>query len=183
MRKHWWALTAGRLSLCSAALAVLISSSGGCRTPPVQGRSSIEWMDPIIPNPPNSGVKGTASATDIIINDIPPTFTGILAKPAYPAAALSARVGDYVVYATIIIDTNGQVSAVNPSWRRPNFPNRYSDKFLEAVRMAVSTWRFVPARNVYWEKDGSGELKYLSTEAIPAQTDIKFTFEASGSVR
>jgi hypothetical protein len=120
---------------------------------------------------------------DIFVNDIPPSAIGELAKPAYPAAALAAGSGNCVVYATITIDAQGRVTEVVPSWQRMNIPNRFSDEFLDAVKAAVGSWRFEPARVVYWEKTGSDDLKYLSTETIPVRTDVKFTFEASGAVR
>jgi hypothetical protein len=104
-------------------------------------------------------------------------------KPTYPPSALAAHAGECVVFVTITIDPTGMVSDVTPSWQRVNLPNRFSDEFLDAIRVAVRSWKFEPARNVYWEKDGSGDLKYLSTETLSAKTDIKFTFEASGSVR
>jgi hypothetical protein len=164
-------------------ILVAFAASGGCKTTGEQGRSSMEWLEPANPVPPKSGAKGDVSATNVVINDIPPTFTGDLAKPAYPAEALAAHAGDCVVFATITIDTKGSVTDVRPTWNRLSIPNRFSEQFLEAVRVAVRTWKFVPARNVYWEKNGDAEPKYLGTELISAQTDIKFTFEASGKVR
>jgi hypothetical protein len=126
--------------------------------------------------------QGTV-ATDIFINDIPPSAIGELAKPDYPAAALAARAGKCVVFATVTIDARGAVTEVVPSWQRLNIPNRFSDEFLDAVKAAVRRWKFEPARVVYWQKTPDDDLKYLSTETISVRTDVKFTFEASGAVR
>jgi outer membrane biosynthesis protein TonB len=148
----------------------------------MQGTSSIEMLPPIASPQAGTDKSGEVSA-NIVINDIPPSAIGELARPAYPAAALAAGAGSCVVYATITIDARGRVTEVVPSWQRLNVPNRYSDEFLEAVKAAVRGWRFEPARVVTWEKTGNDDLKYLGTETIPVRTDVKFTFEASGAVR
>jgi hypothetical protein len=166
-----------------AGCAVLLLASGGCRTPVPEGRSSIEMLEPIATPPPKSDAKGDVSATNIVINEIPPSIIGDLAKPVYPAAALAAHAGECIVFVTITIDPNGTVSEVRPSWQRLNIPGKFSEDFLEAVRAAVQRWKFEPARNVYWAKEGDGELRYMNAETVSAQTDVKFTFEASGSVR
>jgi outer membrane biosynthesis protein TonB len=140
-------------------------------------------LEPEVAPTPKGGANGEVSATNIVINPIPPSFIGELAKPIYPPAALAAHAGECVLYVTITIDPNGTVSEVAPSWQRVNVPSRYSDAFLDAVKAAVRSWKFEPARNVYWEKDAGGDLRYLSTETLSARTDIKFTFEASGAVR
>jgi hypothetical protein len=140
-------------------------------------------LEPIVKPPPKSGAKGEVAASNIVINPIPPSSIGDLLKPVYPPAALAAHAGECVISVTLTIDSQGLVSEVAPSWQRVNIPNRFSDQFIEAIRLAVRSWRFEPARNVYWEKDGSGDLKYLSTETLSAQTDVRFTFEASGGVR
>jgi hypothetical protein len=169
------------LDLC-AVLAVLIWATGGCSTPKQEGHSSIEMLEPIVTPPPESDAKGEISATNIIFNDIPPSIIGDLAKPVYPASALAAHAGECVVFATITIDSTGTVSEVRPSWQRLNIPGKFSEVFFEAVRAAVQRWRFEPARKIYWEKEADGELKYLNTEVPSVQTDVKFTFEASGGV-
>jgi hypothetical protein len=133
------------------------------------------------PRAPTS--KEASASRDIVVNAIPPCAIGELAKPAYPPEALAAHAGKCVVYVTITIDAKGDVTEVLRSWQRLTLPNKCSGQFFAAVEGAVRSWRFVPARNVYWQKVGDNDLKYLSAETIPAQTDIKFTFEASGGVR
>jgi hypothetical protein len=184
MRKPYWAtsrvLNPTPLRF-AAVFSILVLASGGCRTE--QGRSSFEMLEPIVAPPAKSDAKGETQATNIVINPIPPSFIGNLTKPVYPPDALAGHAGGCVVFVTITIDPKGIVSDVAPSWQRVNIPSRFSDQFIDAIRSAVRSWRFEPARNVYWENDGSGELRYLSTETISAKTDIKFTFEASGAVR
>ena len=148
----------------------------------MRGTSSIEMLAPIAA--PQAGTdKAGEVSTNLVINDIPPSAIGELARPAYPAAALAARAGNCVVFATVTIDARGTVTEVVPSWQRLNIPNRFSDDFLDAVKAAVRRWRFEPARVVYWQKTTDDDLKYLSTETISVRTDVKFTFEASGAVR
>ena len=154
----------------------------GCRTSEEQGRSTIEMLEPL--NPPTANAKGTASIEDNkVVNALDPELIGDLAKPVYPPNAMAGHAGRCIVFVTITISTAVEVSEVIPSWQRLNIPNRYSNDFLEAVRAATRKWKFKPARNVYWEKDPSGDLKYKGTEIVPARIDIKFTFEASGIVR
>ncbi len=184
MRKPWPVssrlLKPALLSLC-AGFSILVSLSSGCRTG--QGRSSFELLEPIAAPPPKSDAKGEVTPSNIVINPIPPSFIGNPLEPIYPPGALAANAGECVVYVTITIDNKGTVSEVAPSWQRVNIPNRFSDQFIDAIGVALHSWKFEPARNVYWEKNGDGDLRYLSTETQSAKIDIKFIFEATGRVR
>lgn len=166
----------------AAAVVLLSAIAAGCSGPPREGRSSVELLEPI-PDPSGT-TKGHAEwEENVVINAIDPSLIGELSKPVYPRDALAARAGECIIFVTITIDTDGRVSDVRNSWQRLNIPNRFSDRFLAAVKTAVGSWRFEPARNVYWQKDATGDLKYVRTEIVAARTDIKFTFEASGAVR
>jgi len=166
-----------------AGVAALLFVGGGCRTTLPQGKSSFEMLEPAATPPSESAAKGEISIGSTFVNRIPPSVVGQLASPVYPTAALAAHAGECIVYVTITIGADGTVSEVRPSWQRMNIPSRFSDAFLESIREAVGSWRFQPARNVFWGKQADGELKYISTETLAARTDIKFTFEASGLVR
>jgi outer membrane biosynthesis protein TonB len=139
-------------------------------------------LEPAAPAQAEASGKAEAS-TAIVVVDIAPSLVDELTDPVYPADALAARLGDCVVYVTITIDASGSVSEVIPSWRRLNIPNRYSDDFLDAIRVAARSWKFEPARLVYWEKTRDEDLKYLYAVAVPAKTDVKVTFAAAGKVR
>ena len=155
-----------------------------CRTSTDGGAASIEMMPtqeaPQAPSPKKVSLEIQG---DIVVNDIPPTSIGELARPVYPPEALAAHAGRCVIYATITIDAPGAVTEVLTSWQRLNIPNRYSDQFLEAAKAGVRKWKFEPARLVYYQKVGGDDLKYLRAEAVPSRTDVKFTFEESGTVR
>ena len=169
-----------RVFPAAAFFALLLSA---CASPKGQGTSSVEMLDPLRETQVKTDKKGEASMTDMVVNTIPPDWKGDLARPAYPPAALAAHAGLYVVNATVTIDTNGDVIDVRPSWQRMNMPGPYSDLFFAAVKAAVSQWRFEPARNVYWRKNGDADPIYLYAETIEAKTDVRFTFDSSGKVR
>jgi hypothetical protein len=160
---------------------LLAALCAGCRT--VQhGQSSVEMLDPLA-HAAGSTDKRAAVPGALSAELDPPEVLGELAKPVYPEAALAAHAGEFVLFATITIDTRGAVSDVTPSWDRLNIPSKYSDQFLGAVKAAVGSWKFVPAHVVHWERHPNGDDKYLYSETVPAQVDVKFTFEATGSVR
>jgi hypothetical protein len=159
--------------------AALAAAAGGCAAPQ-HGKSSIEMLTPIT----HAGASMTGKATmDASVDAESPEAVGELKKPAYPPAALAAKAGEVVVYATVTIDTDGKVSDVSPSWDRLNIPGPYSDLFLSAVRAAAADWKFIPAHLVHWKRHPNGQDEYLYSELIPAQFDVKFTFEAKGAVR
>jgi hypothetical protein len=162
-------------------VTLALAASAGCRTPPA-GSSSFEMLAPITA-PQASTDKMELRPGDIVFYSISPSSKGELSKPVYPSAALAARAGSCEVFVTITIDTSGAVTEVTPSWQRLNIPGRFSADFLAAVRSTVSAWRFEPARHVYWRRTADGNLAYLYSETIPAMIDVKFTFDASGTVR
>jgi hypothetical protein len=169
--------TALRSLLGAAAFA---AGQWGCVAE--RGGSTIELLEPVAPTSPRSDLKGEASEGSTIINSIPPSVVGNLAAPEYPPSALAAHAGECIVFVTVTISPTGTVSDVAPSWQRVNIPNRYSGEYLESIRLAVRRWRFEPARDVYWEKDAAGDLKYVRSETVPARVDIKFTFDSKGAV-
>lgn len=107
---------------------------------------------------------------------IPATPIGELVPPLYPPAALAEHCGDCAIFVTLAIDAEGQVAEVSPSWQRLNVPVRHSDEFMDAIKAQVRTWRFEPARIVYWQRQADGEMKYLYAEKVPSRADLKFTF-------
>lgn len=124
--------------------------------------------------------RGTAGP-DVWVNYIPAHARGELAKPQYPAAAFAARAGTHSVTVMLTIDGTGRISDIQPS--RIDLPNRFSEAFLESVRIAVASWVFEPARAVHWKRSPDGQDEYVRTEVIAERIEIKFTFEASGPVR
>jgi hypothetical protein len=66
---------------------------------------------------------------------------------------------------------------------RVSLPNQFADVFFDAVRQAVLKWDLEPEVQVYWQKVPGGEDRYLRTEAVSERFEMKFTFDAAGSVR
>ena len=170
-------MRAARVPAALAALALC----AGCQTAR-KGSSSVEMLEPLSHAQPTTDKKVTVERDPTEDSD-PPEQIGELEKPVYPPAALAAHAGTYILYVTIIIDANGRVSEVTPSWDRVNLPSRYSEDFLAAVKTAAASWRFIPAHLVHWERHPNGTDRYLYSEIIPAQVDVRFTFEATGKVR
>jgi hypothetical protein len=174
-----------RLLLLANALFV-----GGCRhlpTPPSDtGASSFRFVEEP-PVPPQKGNVTEGSNGPIIeehfidAEAIPP-----LAMPVYPAHALAAKAGLVTIGVKISVDTDGHVSDVSPSLLTFSTPTRYSDEFDEAVRVAVSQWRFHPAQRytmrIFRTDEGGGPPKELHREKTETYFDLAFTFTASGKV-
>jgi hypothetical protein len=142
----------------------------------------MEILAPVGPPVPQSEQKLDFS-TGIAAESIPPEAIGELAKPAYPLGALTAHPGTYLVNVTVTIGADGLVSEVEPTWNRLNPPNAYSEQLLAAVRTAAASWRFTPARHVYWRKDPQGNPVYDHADAVVCETDLRFTFEPQPSPR
>jgi hypothetical protein len=142
----------------------------------------MELLDPVSTAAPQSDQKLDFS-TGIAAESIPPSAIGELRRPVYPSAALAAHAGTFVVNVTVTIDAFGRVSEVAPTWNRLNPPNPYSEQFLAAVRVAADSWRFVPARHVYWRQKADGEPVYDHADTVVCETDLRFTFEPAVPAR
>jgi hypothetical protein len=135
----------------------------------------MELLTPLSEPAPTSERKLDFS-TGLAAESTPPEAIGELRKPDYPPAALTAHPGTYVVNVTVTIDASGLVSEVAPTWNRITPPNPYSELLLAAVRSAAASWRFIPARHVYWRKDAGGEPVYDHADAVVCETDLRFVF-------
>ncbi len=140
----------------------------------------MELLPPIMEPVPQTDQKldfsgGTAA------EKIPPETIGELKEPAYPVEALTAHPGTYVVNVTVTIDANGLVTEVQPTWNRLNPPYLYSEQLLAAIRAAAVSWRFIPAKCVYWRLNAAGEPAFDHAETIACQTDLRFTFQPLAS--
>jgi len=162
-----------------AVLVLLVFD--GCQTrPAIQGMSTFEILER------QRAIHQTSASdeqSDIEIVYIPRHPKKALAKPVYPAKALADQAGHYVVYATITVDDSGHVINVSHSLRDFALPNSFSSDFFKSVQDAATSWDFYPSRYVYWQHEPDGEKKYLRTEFLTEQMEVKFTFEASGVVQ
>jgi hypothetical protein len=134
------------------------------------------------PSPPPSAVK-EADPSDTIVEYIAGYPKKNVALPLYPAAALSAHTGDYIVFVSVAIDETGHVTSVDRSWKGISPLNPFSEQFLDAVKSAVATWQFEPSHKVYYKRGANREREYVSTVAIAESIELKFTFTALGEVK
>jgi len=177
----WRTLLPMKRRLPAAALLIIIILTG-CQTRTSQtGRSRFQVLEPV-GTPPASSDKHVVES-DRLIDYVPGHIRRPFAQPTYPPSALAAHAGNYEVTVAITIDETGRVSDVVRSLRGLNLPSPYADEFFEAVKTTVSGWKFEPSHQVYYERGANGERNYLRTEAISEMAEIKFTFEASGTVR
>jgi hypothetical protein len=150
---------------------------------PAKGRSSVE----ILGSPGQIvAAKGTSAPvveTGERIDYVPVRAKGPLREPDYPAGALTAGAGDYLLYITFTVDDRGRVTDVAPSWDRVRLPSRFEDEFLVAAKAAMATWELDPARQVYYRRAAGGEDEYLRTETVAQRMEIKLVFEAPGRMR
>jgi len=169
------------------SISSLALSLGGCRHEPsaaaLQGHTSFEVLEPVAgPLPPGSHPNLVGSGSDV--ENIPGYFVEKdLAKPVYPADALTAHAGVCFVTVTVTFDENGNATDAFPSLRGMNVADKYADEFLAATKAAVMRWKITPPQNIYYRWGPDGHRVDLRTEVLATSLDIKFTFEASGQVK
>ncbi len=168
-------------------VALMLLGATGCRhvpEPAATGRSSFAFVDA------SNAAASSATATPVepksgdYFTEARPTQ--ILATPVYPPKALTARLGMTTVGVRVTVDKTGRVSDIGPSLLAVSIPTKFHAEFQEAVRAAVTQWRFFPAQTFHVEvtRDAAGELQISETKRENAETylDLAFTFTASGAV-
>ena len=161
----------------------------GCRhapEPPDTGTSSFAFIEQPVAAPRASAA--TAEPREPVsmeqyeeASPIPP-----LATPVYPPRALAAKAGRVTIGVKITVDAAGRVSDIGPSLRAVTIPSRFDADFQEAVRAAVSQWRFSPALSYRLEDvpmpDGSTYQRMTERRRVETTFDLSFTFTATGVV-
>ena len=87
--------------------------------------------------------------------------------PRYPESALAERVA-CVARILYHVDTAGRATLVRLEWVEPP-PAEHVRAFEEALRTALSDWRFEPAVRVVPEKRSDGSIEPLQTPVPAAQ--------------
>jgi len=100
--------------------------------------------------------------------------------PAYPQAAMALGLPRVEVSVKIVIDAEGKVSDVRIV--PPENTTVHPPVFDEAVREALSRWRFIPLTFTSWEdvKDDRGNVvdaRQVRSERRPFSLDYDFFFE------
>ncbi len=170
------------------AMAVVLLVASGCRhvsERTAAGRSAFTFVES------QNGAASSATVTAVepksgdYFTEARPIQ--ILATPVYPPKALAAKLGMTTVGVRVTIDKSGRVSDIGPSLLAVSIPTKFDAEFQEAVRAAVTQWRFFPAQTFHADvtKDATGELQITESKRENAETyfDIAFTFTASGAVR
>jgi len=110
-----------------------------------------------------------------------------LVMPIYPPRALAAKVGLTVIGVRVTVNKEGRVTDVGPSLVAVSILTKFGAEFQEAVRAAVSRWRFSPAEMYHAElvtpPGGEPYRRIVDQENVDASFDLAFTFTATGEVR
>lgn len=98
--------------------------------------------------------------------------------PRYPPALIDRHIAPVAVRAKVVIDTRGEVSAIYIKRGEDSYPGEFDD----AVRTAVSAWRYAPLRFQQFEDvlDAQGntvDARLVKDEARPFSLDYEFSFE------
>lgn len=170
-----WSVFLGLVTLC------------GCQHSPVvsewQGGSSFHVVQPA----PAAGATNAAvqdEATAIVVESVPAYLdpTAVV-RPEYPAGALAAHAGARSVAVTVWFDPEGKAVEVARSLNAFPITDEFSSEFFSAVEAAVMRWRISPPRNIFYQRESSGERTYLRNEPLPTSIELVFRFEASGHVK
>ncbi|MCU0303042.1 MAG: energy transducer TonB [Thermoanaerobaculales bacterium] len=104
--------------------------------------------------------------------------------PAYPEPARAGDAPLTEVVVRVVIAADGSVEGVRPSPLAAEPPNDWSPIFFEAVRAAVSDWRYDPCQLRRLEngpdRDGDGRPDYtvvVDSTPVSVYLDLRFRFE------
>jgi len=157
----------------------------GLRRMPACGAASASFrvVDPLDARPITKGKAVQLAPRQL--GDTRQTFfeaypRGDLPSPAYPPEALAAHAGWVILGVRIKIGTDGRVVEVEPSPMGISNAGKYSDLFMAAVKTAVQSWRFFPARlrteTVLQSEGGTLYWGYTASEPTESVTDLSFDF-------
>lgn len=163
--------------------ALTVFPFAGCASHVQRGSSTFEVLGAPHVRLPVAQTEAVTEEQSVRIVSVPVRAQAPLALPVYPPAALKAGAGEQVVHVTVTIDTLGNVTDVTPSWWRITTRGPFAEDFLTAVKAAVMSWRLSPARQIYYRKSADGEERYERTEAVAEMVEVKFVFDAKGTVR
>jgi outer membrane biosynthesis protein TonB len=171
----------------SVILAVVFLLLAACRhAPPERGSSSFRVIELPAAPPSKAGPAEVAEPASRAQYREASIQEKTVVLPAYPARALSVKVGAARVGVHVVVGTEGRVADIRPSMLAVSItPPGFSADFEQAVEVAVRQWRFHPARAEYIEtvtNKGFSYQRVTRTEMLEAEFDLVFTFTPSGKV-
>ncbi|MEO8432564.1 MAG: hypothetical protein ABI592_13715 [Acidobacteriota bacterium] len=176
-----------RWCLAAAALAGSLACAG---TTPGRAAPPDTALSPIPAGSSKDGVvsyealvdpAGTASRLKAQRDFFPAGPSPANEPPGYPANLLPRALGPREIVVRLVIDARGRVARVAPLPPSPGSAPA-EPEFFDAVRAAVESWRFTPARLRRYEDvdDGSGAAPYQvlkSEQPVETYIDVRFLFE------
>jgi hypothetical protein len=177
----------GMRSIFAVLLSIHAIAVVGCHhAPSAVGSSAFHFVETQTSRP------AAPAAVYTLPDDTPQTFVEPakpiepLAKPAYPSRALGSNAGPIFVGVQLAVDSLGNVTNVQQSWKTFTSPSRYEADFRAAVEAAVRQWRFYPAQlQVIQRVQRVGRPdRYVVRHSDPTEWtfEVVFTFNDSGSV-
>jgi hypothetical protein len=105
-----------------------------------------------------------------------------LAAPTFPPGALGGLRRPHVMTVSIKVGADGLVSYLGPSLAAVSIPSEFDQDFVEAIKAALSQWRFEPAHLVRLSPQPDGTPIVTDFEDVEATFEVAFTFAPGGKV-
>ncbi|GFZ86852.1 hypothetical protein [Dyella caseinilytica] len=126
---------------------------------------------------PAAGTQGYQPGQDQVTHGLLPIRR---VAPVYPPVELGMCPAPVDVQAQLIVDKKGRVSEVRVSDELQAGEQRR--RYIDAVRMAASYWKFQPLEVDHWVKDPGGK-QHLDREEQPFSQIYVFHFECDDGKR
>lgn len=167
------------IPVCAFAIA-LLTCAAGCQQSALP-KASFSFVDP-------GHYRGpTIDASKYVITKKEGAYVDAkpiepLAAPKYPPAALGAQKWPATLIVEIKVGTDGLVSYVGRSVAAVSIPTSFDDEFCEAVKVALSQWRFEPAHLVYLQPRTNAPPTVVDITDVETTFDVAFTFSPGGRI-
>jgi TonB family protein len=158
-------------------LAPALFALAGCAHP--SGSSSVQFVDSQNPAPAADAAKLDLRRPMTVFVQAKPELP--LAEPAYPEAALRARLPATTIAVTLRIGRDGRVEDIEPSTSALRIPTRFDAEFDSAIREVVGRWQFEPAKRARLVPSRDGPM-VTEAEDVETSLDVYFEFSQSGAV-
>ncbi|KRE94427.1 hypothetical protein ASG87_17640 [Frateuria sp. Soil773] len=151
------------LAMASSAVLAGCASTGAPPVPPPQGDASYRMVEPPGARHYQLALGQVARGATLEANP----------APVYPPELLPLRLPPVELQAKLVVDTAGRVGEV----RIDAGSDENRQRFADAVRQAVLSWRFTPLVIDRWAADADGNSHRVDGGAQPFSYDYVFRFE------